>query len=239
VANEPPAVAVLHRVATHVLARARFEATGQISLRATPGGLGTPAFGDAGRRIRIAGSFLVVEQDAASGADTTWCPLDGSTLRQLADVAGVDLDPSFSVGPDTVPLGDPDEPIVDDAAEVASVGAWYGLVAEAVDRVLTSLPPSAAAGTVARLWPEHFDLAVDAGLDGGDRVNLGGSPGDGFSPEPYVYVGPWSAARPGDTTFWNAPFGAVRTRRDLGAEPAEAAVAFLREGFERLAAVPS
>jgi hypothetical protein len=89
---------------------------------------------------------------------------------------------------------------------------------------------------VPRLWPEHFDLAVEAGLGGGDRVNLGGSPGDGFSAEPYVYVGPWSSARPGDPAFWNAPFGAVRTRGELGDEPAAAAAEFLRRGFDLMLA---
>ena len=32
----------LQRIATHVLARARFAATGRFGLRATPGGFGTP-----------------------------------------------------------------------------------------------------------------------------------------------------------------------------------------------------
>ena len=37
---------VLKRIATHVLARRRYAATGRFGLRATPGGFGTPAFGD-------------------------------------------------------------------------------------------------------------------------------------------------------------------------------------------------
>ena len=47
------------------------------------------------------------------------------------------------------------------------------------------------------------------GAGEGERVNLGGSPGDQHFPEPYAYVGPWGPARPGDPGFWNAPFGAV------------------------------
>ena len=42
----------------------------------------------------------------------------------------------------------------------------------------------------------------------GGRSNLGMSTGDLFCPEPYAYVGPWEADRPGDPTYWNAGFGA-------------------------------
>lgn len=235
--EEPHTVAVLRRVATHVLARARFQATGKISLRVTPGGFGTPAMGPEARRVRIAGAFLVCELEGDDVVGTRCRPILGSTLRQLADLAGVDLGADFTVGPDGMPLGDPEEPIVVDLLEVRRVSAWYELVAEVLDGLLTTLPPEASTGTVPRLWPEHFDLAVEAGLrDGGDRVNLGGSPGDASTAEPYVYVGPWSPARPGDPGFWNAPFGAVRTRGRLGPDPASTAAAFLREGYDRLAA---
>jgi hypothetical protein len=69
-------------------------------------------------------------------------------------------------------------------------------------------------------------------------VNLGGSPGDGFSDEPYLYVGPWTSDRPGDSEFWNAPFGAFRTWSQLGAGPADVVItgaAFLLDGYRRLA----
>ena len=36
------------------------------------------------------------------------------------------------------------------------------------------------------LWPEHFDVGIDA-----NEVNYGVSPGDASCPEPYAYVGPW------------------------------------------------
>jgi hypothetical protein len=90
------------------------------------------------------------------------------------------------------------------------------------------------------LWPEHFDVAFDAATRPGERVNLGGSSGDGYSDEPYLYVGPFSDARPGDAGFWNAPFGATRTRSELLAIGGEAGLAasgaaFLRDGYGRLA----
>src|ERR1700694_3377159 len=42
----------LHRLAEEVISPARREATGKIGLRATPGGFGTPPFGD-GDQVRV------------------------------------------------------------------------------------------------------------------------------------------------------------------------------------------
>ena len=92
-----------------------------------------------------------------------------------------------------------------------------------------------------QLWPEHFDLALDLAYDPADpaqrRVNLGGSPGDEHHPDPYLYVGPWTPDRPGDPTFWNAPFGAVlgADRVQLAPDSLAAATEFFRHGLDRLA----
>ncbi len=68
-------------------------------------------------------------------------------------------------------------------------------------------------------------------------MNLGASPGDGYSDAPYLYIGPWGPERPGDTKFWNAPFGAALTRSDLTPEGdwMEAAVHFLHTGLHNAA----
>src|SRR5438093_1388828 len=65
---------------------------------------------------------------------------------------------------------------------------------------------------------------------------FGASPGDTSTDEPYLYVGPWTAERPGDASYWNAPFGAVVTRSQLMAtdDPVAAGVAFARRGVELL-----
>lgn len=70
-------------------------------------------------------------------------------------------------------------------------------------------------------------------------MNLGGSPGDGYSDEPYPCVGPFASARPDDSGFWNAHFGAVRTRCELVADDGESGLvasgaAFLLDGYGRL-----
>jgi hypothetical protein len=85
--------------------------------------------------------------------------------------------------------------------------------------------------TTVQLWPEHFDVGTSVAL-GTERVNLGFSAGDALSDEPYVYVGPWGPERPGDSGFWNAPFGAYRVRSEAGGEVG--AAAFIRDGLARL-----
>lgn len=212
--------ATLQRVATHVLARRRHAVTGRFGLRATPGGFGTPAFGppDAVEVLRVAGTAFVREV----GPSTTTVPLAGATLARLAAVAEVDLAAEFGVGRDTPPLGDPEAPLAIDADEAATVAAWFDLGWQALDGV-------GVEHTTVQLWPEHFD----AGCSVADRCNLGASPGDGFCPEPYLYVGPWSVEdRPGDPAFWNAPFGAVARIGEVG--DVDAAAAFFRRGLEQL-----
>ena len=72
--------------------------------------------------------------------------------------------------------------------------------------MLDSLRSGAAADADAseiNLWPEHFDIAFEAGSeDAGARANYGASPGDDDHDAPYVYVGPWTA--PTDGELWNA-----------------------------------
>ena len=44
-----------------------------------------------------------------------------------------------------------------------------------------------------RIWPEHFDIAVDSGDQAaGRRATYGASPGDRHHDEPYLYASPWA-----------------------------------------------
>jgi len=226
---------ILRVVATHVLARGRSQATGRFGLRVTPGGFGTPQFGSESKRLRISGRWLISELTGPAGASSRAIALDGSSLRALAECVDVQLDPEFSVGLDTPPLGDVDAPMAVHEPSLRVLADWYALAASALDEVLAEAS-STAAPAVVQLWPEHFDVAVDLEAAPGRRTNLGGSPGDEFSPEPYLYVGPWSPDRPGDATFWNAPFGGVLRYGDLRGvdDPWAAAVAFFRRGTELL-----
>jgi len=218
----------LHRIGTHVLARARHDATGRFGLRATPGGFGTPAFGDAAEVLRVSGDGLVRERHGHAST----IPLHGATLADLAAFAGVDLSTPFEAGEDTPELGDPHALISVDAAEVARLADWWDLGWRVLDTVVAAGRDAMAI----QLWPEHFDAGTSVAVGENDRCNLGASPGDGFSDEPYLYVGPNTSIRPGDAGYWNAPFGAVLSRSDVaGASDAfSCGVEFLRRGLELL-----
>ena len=230
----------LHRVASHVMARAQFAATGRLGLRATPGGFATIQFGEAHERLRISGTYLVHESATPSATRTVG--LAGASLHELARFAGLDLDEDFSVGAETPSPGDVDQPLTVERMAVGLVGDWYGLTAQALDRLVAGRPHAGA--TIAQLWPEHFDLALDLAYDDTApdqrRANLGGAPGDGFHAEPYLYVGPWTSDRPGAPGFWNAPFGAFVSYAEVSAaaDPVAAAVAFFESGLARLAQPP-
>jgi hypothetical protein len=60
-------------------------------LRATPGGFGTPAFGDEIEVIRISGRLLIHE----SGGQVNILDLEGTTLRRRAEAVGTDLSAPF------------------------------------------------------------------------------------------------------------------------------------------------
>jgi hypothetical protein len=221
----------LQRVATHVLARARFASDGRFGLRVTGTGIGTPAFGPHRDVLRIVGAALVREHQDDGPARSTTTPIAGRSLGELAAFAGVDLDAAFSAGGDSPAAGDPGAPIALDGEVAAAVMSWLRLGAEALDRTL----PGAVEPSVVQLWPEHFDVGVDVATTSG-RVTLGASPGDAAHPEPYVYLGPWDEARPGDPGFWNAPFGALLGRGAVvgASDPVGAAAAFLAWGLELL-----
>jgi hypothetical protein len=190
----------LHGVAELVLAGPQFSRSGTIHLRASDGGFSTVAEPD----VRVDGTDLV--------SGTLRLAIDGATPQELAErlsmVAGAPG--MYSDGGDVTA----DEPLRVEASAAAELALAFatGQVA------LTELAPA----ETPVLWPEHFDIAISVG-----RVNFGVSPGDALQPLPYAYVGPWDRAR-ALGAFWNAPFGAVRTLRELGGT--EAVVAFFREG---------
>jgi hypothetical protein len=230
----------LQQVAVHVLARRRHAVTGRFGLRPAAGGFATPMFGDAGEIVRVSGTTLVVER----GGDARVEEL--TTLGRAAEVVGVDLDGGFSVGHETPPLADPAAPLALDAAAAWLLAGWWATGAGALDEAVAR-SAAVSATTVAELWPEHFDHGCtvtlggsgDGDADDAPKANLGASPGDGYEPEPYLYVGPWGPERPGDAGYWNAPFGAVLRRGDLAGlahdDRRDRMVDFVRRGLGFLA----
>ena len=221
----------LHRLAAHVLARRRHAFTGRFGLRAAPDGVATPAFGDDVEVVRTSGHHLVVERAGALLASPV------TTLAAAAELVGVDLTVDFAVGDDTPAMGDPEEPLAVDGGAARALGDWWGFGTTVIDEVVAT-EPGVTDPTSAQLWPEHFDVGCTVTVDGGERVNLGASPGDGYEPLPYLYVGPWSEARPGDPSVWNAPFGAVLRHADLAELPPASrraqALTFVRRALAQL-----
>ena len=88
-----------------------------------------------------------------------------------------------------------------------------------------------------QLWPEHFDLALELGLEqDGRRAGYGASPGDERHPEPYLYVVPWSQVP--DGPLWQAEHyrGAELSYADLLAagDQRETALSFYRDRLTAL-----
>ncbi len=212
----------LHRVAEHVVSPARYAVTGRIGLRPAAGGFATPPFGDGPTVVAVDGVSIVVR---AAGVERR-TPL--TTLRAAAEFVGVNPGAPADVYTPATPL-DLDAPLNLDPDAARVLSDWYALGGSALSAFAGEI--SDEQPTESQLWPEHFDLAMTAG-----DVNYGFSPGDEQVPDPYVYVGPHGGPPPGEPQFWNAPFGAVRTIRDVGS--VEDAVTFLRAGHERLAAPP-
>lgn len=220
--------AALHAVAEHVLCVARHRATGRIGLRVTPGGFGTPPFGD-DEEVRVD----VVELVHRRGADERRTAL--TTLGTAAAFVGVPLGaPRELFTPSTD--ADPDAPLDVDPGAARALADWY----EFSNARLVELRDDCAAHRPSeiQLWPEHFDVALDLGdADAGTRANFGASPGDAAIAEPYLYVGPWDAARR-TGVLGGYPFGTARTYGELRQEPDPIAAArrFLRVAAEALLA---
>jgi hypothetical protein len=207
----------LHRVAEHVLAAARYAASGEIGLVPSPGGFRTPPFGPDGRFLAVDGTEIVA--GGAAGSRRTGL----TTIRAAAEFAGITPGAPPRVYEPATPL-DLDEPLAIDPGAARLLADWYRLGAQALGRLAAGIPVDQPGPVV--LWPEHFDVGITAAA-----INYGASPGDEHVAEPYLYVGPHDGPPPGDPAFWNASFGAVRTCRQIGTVPE--ATAFFRDARAR------
>jgi hypothetical protein len=192
-------VAALHRVAEQIVAPAR-KPDNEIALAATPGGFGTPEFDHAGRRqqVRVEGAELVHRSGDAEHRRALTTLEDARRL--VAEL--VPGEPLSAAALDVDPVA------------AARLGDWYAFGAA----ILGELADATA--TPVRLWPEHFDIAIELG-----EANYGFSPGDDDHGEPYAYVGPWTADVSGE--LWRATGfrGAELSYSELLAAPDQRAAA--------------
>jgi hypothetical protein len=181
----------LHRVAEQIVAPAR-KPHNEIALMPTPGGFGTPPFEFQGHvlQVHVDGVELVVAEDGVERR------LEPSSLADAASFVGAGL--YF----DGVPTDETPLALDSDAAE--RLADLYSFAATALE-ALRSGSSIADEPSAIILWPEHFDVAFDAGTDdGGGRATFGVSPGDEHHPGPYLYVAPWRERRRGAGDVWNA-----------------------------------
>jgi hypothetical protein len=214
----------LHRLAVYVVSPARAAADGQITLRSTPGGFGTPVFGPDDRQVRVDSVDLVVEEGGETVARE---PV--TTLARAAELVGIAPAVEQEGQFDVPPHGDLDAQLAVDPEAAAALADWYLLAFEALGELWRESRAEDRASPHVRLWPEHFDAAVDLGAE--DRGGTYGlSPGDRFDPHPYVYATRWGGGA--DDPFYNAPFGGawLPYAEVAGApDPRAAVLAFLRE----------
>ena len=120
-----------------------------------------------------------------------------------------------------------------DPEAAARLADWYAFGA-AVLRDLTAAAGPGDDPTPIRLWPEHFEIAIEMGAQ---RANYGFSPGDDHHPEPYAYISPWTAEVSDE--LWQATGfrGAELTYAELlgAADPRAAALDFFATRKEALA----
>lgn len=206
-------VAALHGVAEQIVAPAR-KPENEIALEATPGGFGTPPFDHDGveQQVRVDGVELVY---AAGGHERR------AELTTLEDARRL-VARLVPAGPLSA------EPLDVDPEAAARLADWYAFGAA----ILAAIADATASPI--RLWPEHFDIAIEMGEE---RANYGFSPGDAHHPEPYAYVGPWTAEVNGP--LWQATgfSGAELTYAELRAapDPRAAALDFFTTRKEALA----
>ncbi|MFI5643160.1 hypothetical protein [Kitasatospora sp. NPDC051705] len=189
----------LHAVAELVLAGPQFRTSGTIRLRASVGGFATRAE----PKVQVVGADLVAPGQRLFLERTTCAALAAAIGVTAGAPAGLYQDGS-GVGPEDVIEADPQ------SAHRIAQGFAVG------DAALRRMFP----GADPVIWPEHFDIGVTV-----DAVNYGVSPGDGFQAEPYAYVGPHTRQQ---GKYWNAPFGAVATIRELGG--VDDVLAFFEQG---------
>ena len=218
-AGFPETRQALRRLAVYVVAPARKVVTGRIGLQPTPGGFGTPVFGE-GEQVRVQGATLYRQR----GDSTDSAPI--TSLAAAAELAGVKLSDDPGVGPDIPELGDPEAPLPVSEPAALALGALYAFAGAVLAELKVELDAGGQPCSAIQLWPEHFDLGCSI-----EGANFGCSPGDSFSADPYVYVGPWNTEGL-HADLWNAPFGAVLPYAELlvVGHQHQAALAFLRRG---------
>lgn len=176
----------LHGIGECLMAGPQRRAGGRFTLRVTPGGFATTG----SPALRLDGVDLVDGEERRVAVT--------GTFAELADALGVEFGAPLDAYPEGSEVSATDDVSLD-GASAQFILDWY-LLADAALRVM-------APRQTPILWPEHFDVSILV-----DDTAYGASPGDAFQPSPYAYV---SSGAHGDSDFWNAPFGAIRSHEQM------------------------
>ena len=154
-------VASLHRVAEQIVSPAR-KPDEEISLQATPGGYGTPVFEFDGveHQVRVDGAELVHRAGD---------PERRVALTTLGDARQVvaDLLPGSA--------GSEDGTLEIDPSAARILADWYALGDVVLGELVAGADAEDAPSPV-RLWPEHFDIAIELGDEAGGQRGITASP---------------------------------------------------------------
>ncbi|MGI5230537.1 hypothetical protein [Actinoallomurus sp. CA-142502] len=206
----------LHTLAEHVVAPARHAANGQIGLRFTRGGFGTPYFGD-GHQVRVESGRLVVDGVVHTPA----------TLGEAASLAGIPLGMPPEVYLPATPAA-PDTHLPVNPAAAEALGDWFGFAWSVLEqlrfdgRTLYSRAPlgtpsaagSSLTGHSARSSARPYDPRAPLGTPSAAGSFLTGHSARS-SARPY--------AAPGRVQLWPEHFDAAV---EFGDEPAGRRAAF-------------
>lgn len=213
----------LHRLAVYAVSPAQRLVNGEIILESTHGGFATFTYD--GHVARVVDDRLVL--DGAAHPITS--------LRAAAAALGIEPDVDQEEQFDVPPHGDLDEPLAIDLAAAGVLADWFEFATDALEALRAEAGPEDDV-TIVRIWPEHFDAAIDMGDSAANRrATYGGSPGDRHHAEPYLYASPWAGRI--DPFFDDPSFkGAALPYAELLAapDPAAAALGFLREARDRV-----
>ncbi len=220
----------LHRLATYVIAPARYRVTERFGLRATRGGFGTPEF--EGRRIRVEGLNLIDERNGEEKVSQI------TTLSAASEFLGEPVDGETAAEHDSPKLGDLNGDLAIDEATSLWLGDWFNAAFAGLSAV--GADAESVDASEPQLWPGHFDPAIEVG-DEPHRGSYGASPGDHNIAEPYLYLGIWSPDGLDidlEDGFWNASAfkGALMKVSDFprDEDPVEVAASFWRTTRDRL-----
>ena len=174
-------------------------------------GFATPEFDDGTSCASSEATNSVVEPGPGGDRSRPCAPppsSPGSSCRQHPPV-GHDLPPF-----------EPDRRLEIDDEAATVIAGWWALG----DDVLATMGEP-------RLWPEHFDIAITVDCPAVSASTSASRRATATSTSRTSMSGPHDVvhARPQTIRYWNAPFGAVLPRHEVGAAPD--ALAFIQSGF--------